>query len=205
METFSALLAICAGNSAVPGEFPAQRPVTRSLKVFFDLRLNKRLSKQSWGWWFETLPSPLWRHCNGTSMVLIYMFCPGPGFAECVSVCQSLDYQIGRFIEKNFPCTSHTKISKKMLIEPPNVFKEAVFDNIVPNITYRITINFAHRTASFSKMLMTSWHRHTSRITGHMCTEPARCRWTPSLKVQYIRALMISLLLAWRNKPSSLL
>ena len=64
METFSALLAICAGNSPVPGEFPAQRPVTRSFDVFFDLRLNKRLSKQSWGWWFETLLYPLWRHCN---------------------------------------------------------------------------------------------------------------------------------------------
>ena len=47
METFSALLAICAGNSPVPGEFPAQRPVARSFEVFFDLRLNKRLSKQS--------------------------------------------------------------------------------------------------------------------------------------------------------------
>ena len=47
METFSALLAICVGNSPVPGEFPAQRPVTRILYVFFDLRLNKRLSKQS--------------------------------------------------------------------------------------------------------------------------------------------------------------
>ena len=65
METFSALLAICAGNSPVPGEFPAQRPVTRSFDVFFDLRLNKRLSKQWWGWWFETPSSPLWRHCNG--------------------------------------------------------------------------------------------------------------------------------------------
>ena len=42
METFSALLAICAGNSPVPGEFSAQRPVTRSFDVFFDLRLNKR-------------------------------------------------------------------------------------------------------------------------------------------------------------------
>ena len=64
METFSAWLAICAGNSPVPGEFPAQRPVTRSFDVFFDLRLNKRLSKQSWGWWFDTLSRPLWRHCN---------------------------------------------------------------------------------------------------------------------------------------------
>ena len=65
METFSALLAICAGNSPVTGEFTAQRPVTRSLDIFFDLRLNKRLSKQQWGWWFQTLSRPLWRHCNG--------------------------------------------------------------------------------------------------------------------------------------------
>ena len=45
MEHFSALLAICA-------------------RYLFDLRLNKRLSKQSWGWWFETISCPLWRHCN---------------------------------------------------------------------------------------------------------------------------------------------
>ena len=67
METFSALLAICAGNSPVPGELPAQRPVTRSFDVFFDLRLNKWPSKQWWGWWFETLSRPLWCHCNGNS------------------------------------------------------------------------------------------------------------------------------------------
>ena len=65
METFSALLAICAGNSPVTGEFPAQRPVTRCFDVFlFDLCLNKRLNKQWWGWWFETPSRQLWRHCN---------------------------------------------------------------------------------------------------------------------------------------------
>ena len=64
METFSALLDIYVGNSPVPGEFTAQRPVTRSFDVFFDLRLNKRLSEQSSGWWFETLSCPLWRHRN---------------------------------------------------------------------------------------------------------------------------------------------
>ena len=64
METFSALLASCAGNSSVTGEFPTERPVTRSFDVFFDLHLNKRLSKQLWGWWFETPSCPLWRHCN---------------------------------------------------------------------------------------------------------------------------------------------
>ena len=81
METFSALLAICAGNSPVPGEFPTQRPVTRSFDVYFDLRPNKRLSKQSWGWWFETLSAPFWRHRNesvnnvkSTSMSLLHMF-----------------------------------------------------------------------------------------------------------------------------------
>ena len=65
METFSALLTVCAGNSPVTGEFPAQRPVPRSLDVFFDLRLMIRLSKQWWGGWFEALSCPLWRHCNG--------------------------------------------------------------------------------------------------------------------------------------------
>ena len=67
MEAFPALLALCAGNSPVSGEFPAQRPMTRSFDVFFDLRVNKRLSKQSWGWWFETLSRSLWRHRNDLS------------------------------------------------------------------------------------------------------------------------------------------
>ena len=64
MEIFSALLAICAGNSPVTGEFPTQRPVTRSFDVYFDLRPKERLSKQWWGWWFETLSRSLWRHRN---------------------------------------------------------------------------------------------------------------------------------------------
>ena len=80
METFSVLLAICAGNSPVTGEFPAQRPVTRSFHVLFDFRLNKRLSKQSWGWWFDTPSGPLWRHCNGyhytTRMVRVLFYIP---------------------------------------------------------------------------------------------------------------------------------
>ena len=61
---FSVLLALCAGNSQVTGEFPTQRPVTRTFDVFFDLYLNKRLRKQSWGWRFEMPSRPLWRHCN---------------------------------------------------------------------------------------------------------------------------------------------
>ena len=66
MEIFSALLALCAGNSPVTDELPSQRPVTRSFYSTFSLicTLNKRFSKQSWGWWFETPSRSLWRHCN---------------------------------------------------------------------------------------------------------------------------------------------
>ena len=67
METFSALLALWAANSPVPGEFPVKRPVTRSFDVFLKLRLNRQLNKQSWGWWFETRSRSLWRHCNDGS------------------------------------------------------------------------------------------------------------------------------------------
>ena len=59
METFSAWLAFCAGNSLVTGKFPSQRPVTRSFDVFFDL--NKPLSKKSRRQWFETQSPSLWR------------------------------------------------------------------------------------------------------------------------------------------------
>ena len=69
METFAALLAVCVGNSSVTGKFPAKRPVMWSFDVFFDLRLYKRLSKQFWGWWFETPLRPLWRHGNDTEML----------------------------------------------------------------------------------------------------------------------------------------
>ena len=64
-DTLSALLALCAGNSPVTGEFPSQGPVTRSFHAFFDLRLNKRLSKQPRRRWFETPSRSLWRHSNG--------------------------------------------------------------------------------------------------------------------------------------------
>ena len=54
------------GEFTGPGEFPTQRPVTRSFDVLFDLCLDKRLSKQPWGWWFETSSWSLWRQCNVT-------------------------------------------------------------------------------------------------------------------------------------------
>ena len=65
---FSTLLALCEGNPPVTGGFPSQRPVMQSFDVFFDLRLNKRLSKQSRRRWFETPSCSLWRCCNETEL-----------------------------------------------------------------------------------------------------------------------------------------
>ena len=110
METFSALLAICAGNSPVPGEFPTQRPVMPSFDVYFNLHPNKRLSKQLWGWWFEMPLRPLWRRrnmfcCNqtaGTNIITV-MSHDHPG----ISFHQQLKY----FFMRLFKWTTK-KISK---------------------------------------------------------------------------------------------
>ena len=62
MEAFSALLAICAGNSPVTGEFPAQRPVKRNFDIFFDLRhkfcawINGWENKREAGIWDAIAP-----------------------------------------------------------------------------------------------------------------------------------------------------
>ena len=112
METFSALLANCAGNSPVTGEFSAQRPVTRSFDVFFDLRLNmlnKRLSKQSWGWWFETLSRSLWRLRNATCMYTVFFFST-QGKKDLIS-------KISRSVSKQVN-TIQIKMSKNIAIWP---------------------------------------------------------------------------------------
>ena len=95
METLSALLVLCVGNSPVTGEFPSQRPVTRSFDIFFDLRLNKRLSKQPWGWWFETLSCPFWRHFNAARFELIHVIGNrGPRFCHLVtSACPYVKFE----------------------------------------------------------------------------------------------------------------
>ena len=82
METFSALLAICAGNSPHKGQWRgALMFFLPYLMLFFYLRLNKRLSKQWWGWWFETLSCPLWRHRNVT--------CSWASIITCRDICRA--------------------------------------------------------------------------------------------------------------------
>ena len=85
------------GELTGPGDFPAQRPVTRSFDVSFDLRPNKRLSKQPWGWWFETPPWSLWRQCNEhqNSHVIFFFFTvstPKPSSRPLVSMTSPQDF-----------------------------------------------------------------------------------------------------------------
>ena len=96
------------GEFTGPGEFPTQRPVTRSFDVFFDLRLNKRLSKQPWGWWFETPSWSLWRHCNGLSTAWLLrvkfinrIFTDPSNYTNSMSCCVSdIYFLIGRLHSK---------------------------------------------------------------------------------------------------------
>ena len=64
LKTFPALLALCEKEFSVDRWIPSQRPVRLCFDVFFDLRLNQRLNKQSRRWWFETSSRSSWRHCN---------------------------------------------------------------------------------------------------------------------------------------------
>ena len=77
METFPRYWPLCGKFTGHQGDrwiwFPAQRPVTRSFDIFFDLRLNKRLSKQSRRRRFETPSLSLWRHCNTSNGTLCYV------------------------------------------------------------------------------------------------------------------------------------
>ena len=92
-----------------PGEFPTQRPVTQSFGVFFELRLNKRLSKQSWGWWSETPSRSLWRHCNGK-----YVRCS----RFDVVFCCSGSYRIISL--ERLAQYQRNKPKKKSILNPPN-------------------------------------------------------------------------------------
>ena len=79
METFSVLFQWSSVNT------PHKRPMTRSFDVCFDLRMNKPLSKPSWGWWFETHSRSLWRHCNGSGATYSTCTCINVRIKRCFS------------------------------------------------------------------------------------------------------------------------
>ena len=128
METFSVLLALCVGNSPVTGEFPSQRPVTRSFGVFVDLHLNKGLSKQSSGWWFEMPLCSLWHHCsdlpisNSCAVYLLEYVHVCCGFFRGVCISWAVDYT----------CKSPSgKLTKKAWVTPILDFLPSLYSLVI--------------------------------------------------------------------------
>ena len=119
MEAFSTLLALSDGNPLVTGEFPSQRPVMQSFDVFYDLRLNKRLSKQSWGWWFEMPLHSLRHHCNNP-------FYP----STCSSLCaKEFSVMLFLFQLNKIVCMKHVPCCTCM---PPSCQKNNLIRDLMP-------------------------------------------------------------------------
>ena len=144
----------------VSGEFPAQRPVTRSYNVFFHLCLNKWLSKQSWGWWFET-PSPsLWRHRNGSehfcsNHFTAVRFMPISWLRRVVTINQTLMSMLnghkiadaifkGVFLNENYHIV--IRISLKYVSMVPNNFYPALIHIMVCRRTGLLAHIYIHVT-----------------------------------------------------------
>ena len=163
MEVFSALLSICVGNLPVTGESPppppppppphththTQRPVTRSLDVFFDLRLNKRLSKQWWGWWFET-PS---RHYDVTAMKydVITKHSKAKCFKVRANLCNGWAAPLSGCLTK-----SVTALPKLLGIYPRFCF-------VILLVMYRVLLGFrtfAYRSTTPSSIVITGVFYH---------------------------------------------
>ena len=107
------------GNPPVTSEFPSRRPVTRSFDVFFDLCLNKQLSKQSWGWRFEMPLRSLWRHCNNP-------FYP----STCSSLCaREFSVMLFLFRWNKIVCMKHVPCGTCM---PPSCQKNNLIRDLMP-------------------------------------------------------------------------
>ena len=125
---FSVTGPFCVWNSPVTGEFPWQRPVTRNFYVFFDLRLNKRLRKQSWCWWFETASCSLWRHCNGFGGVY-------PGCVRDISLWQNSTLSDDMIFPENMSPTFSADRSKDFVV---------VASDLAPPVPYETNLETWH-------------------------------------------------------------
>ena len=146
MKTFSGPY---EGNPPVTGGFPLSRPVTRSFDIFIDLRLNKRLSKQSRRRWFETPSRSLWHHCNG-----LRYFCSGLNghWAFPLQLChnelagvsnhQRHDYLFNRLITRRAKKTSKLRVTGLYVGNTP------------------VTCEFPAQRASNAENVSTWWRHH---------------------------------------------
>ena len=105
MQTCSALLNFCEWITPV---------TSRSFDVFFDLRPNKRLSKQSRRRCFDTLSRSSWRHCEDYSPISLVLN------NTCMAIAAAV---LGTFVIRNKSylsnnITTNTKHTPMMMMQP---------------------------------------------------------------------------------------
>ena len=134
-------------------------PVTRGFDVFFDLRLIKRLSKQSRGWWFEMLSRPLWRHCNECILIENIIIS-----APCRVDCYILNIHCCTFLKYYYHCCD--VIMGTMASQITNL-------TIVSSTVYSVADQRKHRSSA-SLAIVRGIHRgpvnspHKWPVTGKM-------------------------------------
>ena len=171
-------------NSPVTCEFPWQRPVTRSFDIFFLLCLNKRLNKQSWGWWLETPSRSLWRHCNGS---MIKRACqrqrwdPVGRFNKTMSFYQNRNYINSQYKDKTVSRTSHHYNALQWRQNGP--------DSVSNHQPHDCLLNrlFRRRSKKTSKL----------RVTGLCCGEFTGDRWIPHTNGQLHRKCFHLMTSSW--------
>ena len=193
METFSASLVLCAGNSPVTGEFPTQRPVTQNVDVFFDLPLDKQLKKQPRCRWFER---PDRTHCDVTVMIVseeqdcIYVSYHYASLDTASSSVMSTYYIHAEWIssgsESEFESTFEPQSRSCFLYSGT---RKLTAESIIPYCLVLVTpwrpviVPEASRPRQpqepvlryYSQVsMMTSWHGSAFRITGPLWGEPNR-------------------------------
>ena len=157
-----------------------KKTVTRNFDVFFDLRPKKLLSKQSWGWWFETPSRPLWRHRNVP--FLMRQSC------KFWSNCSLPKYQN---IQQRANCmhiTSHVRSHHKAMILISWHKSIAIWYN-APHITLCKSVHYEYE----SIVLMNFWSDKTSTVQQ----TPYPWDWFTSRKDTNISKAIIIAALLW--------
>ena len=143
METFFVSLALCEGNPLATSGFPSYRPVTRSFDLFFDLYLNKRLSKQSRHRWFEMSSRSLWCYCNG--MMAVDHVIRGMQFVICKT-----------------PLGDLAKYSSKHNNKNMNLKNLAQYRTILYGITLQIWVYKTHHVLTINNNLLSQMRQFST-------------------------------------------
>ena len=138
-----------------PGEFPTQRPVTRSFDVYFDLRPDKRSSKQLWGWWFETLLHSLWRHRNAFSNRAVFMQVWATPHAARISQECSTNLTINSVLWPSIPLRTYGQIYQVicgMTPSPWNAAEHCAAFKVNGRMGVHTTINCERSTPTYDNI-----------------------------------------------------